>query len=82
LLEAFFSVTGIDPLEPSFVQAHRWRFALPSAEVGDMDLFDRDKRVALAGDWTAGSKVQGAFLSGMAAAGRIAALQFQTSYAN
>ena len=74
LLGAFFATLQMEPSNPSFVKAHRWRFAQAErpAEVGC--LFDRGRRIAVCGDWLAGSRVEGAFLSGMAAAGRILSL--------
>lgn len=62
---------GIRLQKPIQVCAHRWRYALvPSLEPLD-GCFDRHSGIAVCGDWTNGSRVEGAFLSGMAAAGRI-----------
>ena len=51
--------------------AHRWRYAeaTPPLEAGA--LYDPECRLAVAGDWVASSRVEGAFLSGCAAAGEL-----------
>jgi photolyase PhrII len=77
LLEAARALPGI-PAEfhapPLLLVGHRWRYShvrehpSPPHEC----YFDWDGRIALAGDWCAGtSKFESAFLSGVAAAGRI-----------
>jgi hypothetical protein len=37
-------------------------------------LFDDDARLGVGGDWSAGGRVEGAFLSGVALAGRVLSL--------
>jgi len=54
--------------------AHRWRYALARKPLEKGAIWFEDQRLALAGDWCHGSRVEGAFLSGAAAAGRIMAL--------
>lgn len=55
-------------------QLHRWRYAKPVADNHSMCLFsDHPAPVAVAGDALAGARVEGAWLSGQAAARRIAA---------
>ncbi len=71
LLAAFFEATGIDPVEPAGVQTHRWRYALADNPIQAGCLWDGDLRLAVCGDWCNQSRVEGAFLSGIAAAGRI-----------
>ena len=53
---------------PVHLSAHRWRHACghPPAHVGA--LVDAGSNLAACGDWCAGNRVEGAFLSGMAAA--------------
>jgi len=52
-------------------QAHRWRYA-QAAEALDLGcLWDGELGLGVCGDWCQGSRVEGAFLSGMAAAGRV-----------
>jgi predicted NAD/FAD-dependent oxidoreductase len=51
--------------------AHRWRYALARQPLNCGAIWLGSKNLALAGDWCHGSRVEGAFLSGTAAAGRI-----------
>jgi predicted NAD/FAD-dependent oxidoreductase len=71
LLEAFWKATGAEPIKPSYAASHRWRHALPSEPLEDRCLFDAELRVGACGDWCSGPRVEGAFLSGMAMAGRV-----------
>ncbi len=74
LLEAFFAATALEPRAPRFVRAHRWRYAIAEEPLDAGCLWDADLRIGACGDWCAGSRVEGAFLSGMAAAGRVLGL--------
>jgi predicted NAD/FAD-dependent oxidoreductase len=51
---------------PTWVQAHRWRYALPSNPLAPNlpALWDRTHQLGLCGDWLAGGRVEGAWLSG------------------
>lgn len=71
LLGELWIATGAEPQEPSLVLGHRWKYALASEVDSKGAWFDRDHRIIVCGDWVAGSRVEGAFLSGMAAAGRV-----------
>jgi renalase len=71
LLPAFFDAAGVSPVDPSFAQAHRWRFALPAAPLGDGCLFDRGVQLGVCGDWVHGARIEGAFLSGLSVAERL-----------
>jgi renalase len=57
--------------EPSGLQAHRWRYALPPEPAPERCLADADRRLVAAGDWCGGPRVEGAWLSGRAAAERV-----------
>jgi predicted NAD/FAD-dependent oxidoreductase len=74
LLAAFATATGREFPAPLHVQAHRWRYALPSEPLPEACLFERDSKLVACGDWCAGPRVEGAFLSGVAAAGRLLSL--------
>ena len=51
--------------------AHRWRFALAGREVGPEALYDAHIGIGAAGDWLRGSRIEDAYLSGIALAGRV-----------
>lgn len=70
----FWKATGLAPRQPHYRSAHRWLYALPPEPLADNCLFDADQMVVACGDWCAGSRVEGAFLSGLAAAGRMLGL--------
>jgi hypothetical protein len=74
LLEVAQSLPGAQSVRPVFLDAHRWRYALARAPLEAGALWAENCQLALAGDWCAGSRVEGAFLSGTAAAGRVMAL--------
>ncbi len=57
--------------EPLHLLAHRWRFALASREGGPASLFDSHRGLGMAGDWLRGTRVEDAYLSGVALAGRV-----------
>jgi len=71
LLEAALALPGAAPVQAEFALAHRWRFALPASPLEDGCLWFDRYRLGLAGDWCAGSRVEGAYLSGTAVAGRL-----------
>ncbi len=57
--------------ETTYAAAHRWRYALADAPLGEPCLFDAETGVAACGDWCLGGRIEAAFLSGAAAAGRL-----------
>ncbi|MEL6397162.1 MAG: FAD-dependent oxidoreductase [Planctomycetota bacterium] len=71
LLAAFFEAVGAEPAEPLLLAGHRWRYALTEHAVDGGCLFDREGLLAVCGDWCHGGRVEGAWLSGCAAAGRV-----------
>ncbi|MFK7847096.1 MAG: NAD(P)/FAD-dependent oxidoreductase [Rhodothermales bacterium] len=74
LLAHFFERTQLEAISPTHLQAHRWRFALANAPLNAGCLWDEELRVGVCGDWCMQSRVEGAFLSGMAGAGRVLSL--------
>jgi renalase len=71
LIADFFAMTGCKPVVPDFVQAHRWRYALAENPLSVGCLWDAELGLGSCGDWCQNSRVEGAFLSGMAAARRV-----------
>ena len=84
LFDEFWKATGLAPREPSFQVAHRWRYALPGNPLPKKCLADDHVRAFACGDWCGGPRVEGAFLSGMAVAGRVLGLlnELQTPIKN
>lgn len=68
LLADFFAATGIAPVAPLHLDAHRWLYALPQARKGEGARFDAALGLGIAGDWLHSPRVEGAFLSGRALA--------------
>ena len=71
VLAAFWESSAIARQRPIHLQAHRWQFAIPSDASKERCFFDADSMIVACGDWAGGPRVEGALLSGMAAAGRI-----------
>lgn len=71
LLEEFFRQLRLSTLNPVFLKAHRWRYALASASPASGLLFDHKRRLGICGDWCLGIRVEDAFLSGQSLAGQI-----------
>ena len=74
LLDEFWNAVGRQPSAVQFSAAHRWRFAIPPKPLDEMCLFDSQLRIGACGDWCAGPRVEGAFLSGFSAAERVLGL--------
>lgn len=72
LLADFFAATGIAPAVPTYIDAHRWLYALPQALRGEGARFDRALRLGIAGDWLHSPRVEGAWLSGLSLAQAVA----------
>ncbi|MBN2560425.1 MAG: FAD-dependent oxidoreductase [Phycisphaerae bacterium] len=71
LLAALQQTTRLGNLRPFHTAAHRWLYALPPEPLSVGCLWDSTSRVAVCGDWCQDARVEGAFLSGLAAAERI-----------
>jgi renalase len=71
LLAAFSAVAGASAAKPVAVHAHRWRHALADPPLAIGCAWDPGLRIGLAGDWLAGSRIEGAWRSGQELAARI-----------
>lgn len=71
LLSDFFNQTGVDPVEPIHLVAHRWLYAQPKSLTGEPARFDAEARIGLAGDYLHSPRVEGAWVSGATLAVRI-----------
>ncbi|MEM7473995.1 MAG: FAD-dependent oxidoreductase [Planctomycetota bacterium] len=81
MLDAFGAITGLGEAtqEPTQLFAHRWRYSIPAETTSQRCFAGAEGRLVACGDWAGGPRVEGAFLSGMAAAGRILqTLPYQT----
>ena len=70
LLRAFHDATGTIE-QPVYVDLHRWRHALARTSLSSDFLWDADQHVGACGDWCRGSRIEDAWLSGIAMAGAI-----------
>lgn len=73
LLDGFRRATGVT-VEPEIARVHLWRYALPTQPLEQRCLFDAHRMIGACGDWCGGPRVEGAFLSGAALAGRVLGL--------
>jgi predicted NAD/FAD-dependent oxidoreductase len=71
LLAEWGEIVGIRSPRPVHLAAHRWRYALPTEPLSIGCLWDDAKRIAVCGDWCRGARIEGAFLSGLAAGERV-----------
>jgi predicted NAD/FAD-dependent oxidoreductase len=72
MLAEFRRVTDVEA-SPVTAVAHRWRYSGPGTKSHAACLFDAGLRAGACGDWLAGSRVEGAYLSGLALAENIIA---------
>lgn len=68
LVEAASALPGANAFKVNQVVAHRWRYALARHPLAAGALAIEGARLTLAGDWCHGSRVEGAYLSGLKAA--------------
>lgn len=67
LLRAMREALGVSLPRTTLVRAHRWRYAQTDNVLAGVCAADRGLRIAVAGDWCGGGRIEGAFLSGLAA---------------
>ncbi len=70
LVAAWREVVGVAPTVEN-ATAHRWRYSGPAEPLAERCLADAARGLFAAGDWCGGPRVEGAYLSGLAAAERI-----------
>lgn len=71
LLECASMLCAQDLSVAPHIALHRWLYAYANEGVGQDCLFDEAAGIVLAGDWCVGGRVEGAFVSGRAAAATI-----------
>lgn len=71
LTKTFFDAAGRPTVEPLIVSAHCWRHARTANPLEEECLWDPEEKIGVCGDWCCRSRIEGAFLSGAALAGRI-----------
>jgi photolyase PhrII len=71
LFSAFAAATRAELPDPTRRRAHRWMYSIPESVLPQPCLFDENLGLVACGDWCAGPRLEGAFFSGAAAAGRI-----------
>ncbi len=62
---AFFAALDLEPAPVERADVHRWRYAAATTIAEVPCLVGTDPRIALAGDWTAGPRVEGAYRAGL-----------------
>ncbi len=68
LTEALWKAIGIPPIDVTFQSAHRWRYSIPVNPSICRIRTNLEKSLIACGDWAGGPRIEGAFLSGLAAA--------------
>ncbi|MEL6547331.1 MAG: hypothetical protein AAFQ82_22090, partial [Myxococcota bacterium] len=71
LLNEVKNLTGLEESHIVDNRAHRWRYGLVDSPLGEPCLWDPETRTGVCGDGCLGPRVEDAFLSGVALAGRV-----------
>lgn len=71
LADSLARVLGIGRERITIRGAHRWLYSLVPEPLDVGALFEPGCRLAVCGDWCQGARIEGAYLSGIAAAGRL-----------
>ncbi|KAA3486608.1 tRNA 5-methylaminomethyl-2-thiouridine biosynthesis bifunctional MnmC [Gossypium australe] len=75
MLQEFLS-TGLSIPQPFFMKAHRWGSAFPATSIAKEEkcVWSEKKKLAICGDFCLSPNVEGAILSGLAAASKLKGL--------
>ena len=71
LSDRFCAATTMSPARVRVASVYRWRYSLVPAPLSVGALWDDELRLGVCGDWCNGARIEDAFLSGHAVAGRI-----------
>jgi len=75
IFDRFRQVAGVPGKAAVHLQAHRWRYARAAPPAGGGEpWFDSADRIALAGDWLRGDRIEDAFMSGHTVASDLAGI--------
>lgn len=72
LLAELAALAGAPLPAPRYAAAHRWRYSLLEASLGQPCLWDATQRIGLAGDWCLAGRAEAAWDSGAALAAAVA----------
>ena len=71
LITAFKEEFSVNNLSVAATVSKQWRYARAATPVDAQYLHDTDAHLALGGDWAAGGRIEGAYLSGLTAASQL-----------
>ncbi len=71
MIERFATISPVNLSSITFAKLHKWRFALPVSPQGPECIYDPTTSIVYCGDWCVGPRVEGAYLSGIAASEKI-----------
>ena len=71
LATIFCGIGGLDPAAITYRAAHRWLYALVTNPLGSGAIWDPELSLGVCGDWCHSARIEGAYLSGQAVAGRM-----------